>query len=132
MTTEADILNGAYSRLASTSGLTADVAWPNEPEPSVLPRYEVSLGPGATETLTFDGYAKTTLTMIVAAVVKAGTYTATADAMAQAVIDRFPVGTIVGEGLANVTRRPRRGSGYQDGTLYRVPVTIFLNANLAP
>lgn len=111
------------------------VAWPNKDyDPKgALPYIEFRHVPASVTDDSIDAsmHVQTGLALITVVVSRDG-FSTDANDIAQAVADRFPMGTRIpaGDGSVMITKPPEPVAGFTDGIYYRLPVRV--NYRTAP
>ncbi len=132
--TETAIAQAFMQRVTETT-LTGSppIILPRQKANSTTPRIEVSIGPTAPDLVTLAGESDVDLmfqiTVVISPSGKGGaSLWGVPDAIIDELVDRFKVGTAVS--TAKVVTRPAVAPHFQDGSEYRVPITVRLEAFL--
>ena len=104
------------------------IAWPNKGAPGAVPYLELRNSPNTRTNPVLSGGGHNVLAgiFLVTVVAPRGAFTGPANAIAQAVADRFPKALRLPAGTGNVviTGPSEPVPGFTDGTHWRVPVRI--------
>lgn len=102
------------------------IVWENQDADVAPPYLQVEHIRSQPSRYTLDGWHEYTGRMQVTVVVPAGTYTAQANALAEAVAAHFAADTSipVGDGVIRIPEAPWIVDGLQDGARYRIPVQV--------
>jgi len=124
--TEADIADALRARLATTPGRPTTIVWENQAANPTAPYWVVGQVKSPAERLGLHSAHTLTGRLVVGVLVPEGTYTATAEAQAEAIIAHFPtdLSLTAGGGEVIVIARPHADDGYHDGAYWRVNVHI--------
>lgn len=128
MSDEKTIIQAAKDHFEAMSGRSATV-WANQAKIAELPRVEFEHGPIAQSTASLKGDSNADLMFQITVVTEDGKSSGTSDGIVQSVINHFRAGTRISD--ATVLLRPAVGAPFLDGSEWRVPVTIRMQAILS-
>ena len=128
MSDEATIIQAAKDHFEGLGDRPSTV-WANQAAKSDTPRVEFDHGPVAQSTATLAGHSRADFLFQISVVTEAGTSSGPSDKIVQSVIDHFSIGTRISN--ATVHLRPTIGAPFQDGSEWRVPVTVRMKAMLS-
>lgn len=105
------------------------IAWANKDAPGQVPYLEVRNTPNTRENPTIDGTGAAILTgiLLVNVVIARNVFTGPANALAQAIADRFPktLRLAAGGGSVLIYRETTAASGFTEGAYWKTPVRVF-------
>lgn len=121
-------IGNALGLRLSTMAAVPPIAWPNADAPGVVPYLAVAHFPNTRTNPVLSGGGHSTLSgiFLITVVTARGAFTGPANAIAQAVADRFPkaLHLTAGSGSVVITDPAEPVPGFTDGVHWRQPVRV--------